>query len=160
MRLELRRKLQPYSTLLELADDLDVTLPHLKRRLRELEARDELTLENLVGAVGVKHLPAHRDDLFLAFHRRDLCMVCGSAMRKVSSRQAGWGEFQQCPFCLFSAHENADYPRLRQLASAKLDELDAAFREANRIFAQRTRRGAELKGEVKSEPASRPWEPH
>ena len=151
MRLELRRKLQPYSTLLELADDLDVTLPHLKRRLRELEARDELTLENLVGALGGKNTPPERDDLFLAFPRRNLCLVCGSEMQKVSGRQAGWGEFQQCPFCLFSAHENADYQRLRQVASAKLDELDAALREANRIFTQRTRRGAELKLQAESQ---------
>lgn len=158
MRLELRRKLYPYATLLELADDLDVTLPHLKRRLRELEARDELTLENLVSALGGKHLPAHRDDLFLGFHRRDLCMVCGSKMQKVSGRQAGWGEFQQCPFCLFSAHDNADYQRLRQLASARLDELDSALREANRIFAQRTKRGAELKLEARGE--VKDWEPH
>jgi hypothetical protein len=147
--------------LLELADALDVTLPHLKRRLRELEARDELTLESLAASLGAVKLPAHRDDLFLAFHRRDLCLVCGSAMEKVKGRQAGWGEFKQCQFCLFSAHENSDFERLRQVASSQLDELDAAFKEANRIFAQRTRRGQALKLELAPERHPRiPWEPH
>ena len=160
MRLELRRKLHPYSTLLELADALDVTLPHLKRRLRELEARDDLTLESLAASLGGKRLPSQRDDLFLAFHRNGLCMVCGSAMEKVKGRQAGWGEFRQCQFCLFSAHENADFNRLRQVASAQLDELDAAFKEANRVFAQRTKRGQALKLQTRVEPPRGPWDPH
>jgi hypothetical protein len=145
VRLELRRKLTPYTTLLELADDLDVTLPHLKRRLRELEAKGELTLESLVASLGSRRLPVKRDDLFLSFHRRQLCLVCGSRMEQVRSHQPGWGEFKQCPFCLFSAHENADFEKLRELATSKLDELDTAFREANRIFTQRTKKGRALK---------------
>ncbi len=155
MRLELRRKLHPYSTLLELADALDVTLPHLKRRLRELEAKGELTLEALASAVGAKSVPAQRDDLFLAFHRRNLCMVCGSPMEKVKGRQAGWGEFLQCKFCLFSRHENADFKRLREIASTQLDQLDAAFKEAKRVFDQRTKRGQALRRES----AGGSWEP-
>lgn len=159
VRLELRRKLHPYTTLLELADALDVTLPHLKRRLRELEARDRLTLEALALALGAPRLPAQRDDLFLAFHRRGLCLVCGSEMGKTRSQQAGWGEFMQCRFCQFSSHENADFDRLRELASARLDELDAAFREAKRIFGKRTEHGRALKLETRPE-GRLPWKPH
>lgn len=145
MRLELRRKLHPYTTLLELADALDVTLPHLMRRLRELDARDELTLERLAQSLGAKGPPPRHDDLFLAFHRQQLCLVCGSPMEPVNERQAGWGEFSQCRFCLFSAHENSDFERLREVASSQLDELDNAFREANRVFQRRTARGRALK---------------
>lgn len=145
MRLELRRKLHPYATLLELADALDVTLPKLQRRLRELEARDELTLEQLAATFGGKSLSPRGDDLFVRFHRNNLCLVCGSPMEQVRDRQAGWGEFEQCVFCLFSVHENADFERMRDVASHRLEELNAAHKEAERIFRQRVRRGKKLK---------------
>ncbi len=145
MRLDLRKKLHPYTTLLELADALDVTLPHLMRRLRELDARDELTLERLSLSLGAKEPPRRRDDLFQVFHRHQLCLVCGSPMEEVTERQAGWGEFRQCRFCLFSAHENSDFERLREVASGQLDDLDHAFREANRVFQRRTARGRSLR---------------
>jgi hypothetical protein len=133
-------------------------LPHLKRRLRELEACDQLTLEALARALGGELLGAQRDDLFLAFHRRGLCLVCGSPMRPVQGQQAGWGEFVQCPFCLFSAHENSDFERLREVASTQLDELDAAFREAKRIFGKRTEHGRALKRDSCAETRA-PWSP-
>lgn len=153
VRLELRRKLHPYTTLLELADDLDVTLPHLRRRLRELESRDDLSLENLVASVGRSRLTAPKEDLFRTFHQHHLCLVCGSPMEPVARQRAGWGEFEQCPFCLFSAHENSDFERQREVAQAKLNELEEAFREAKRIFEQRTLRGAALRSRAKSSPS-------
>lgn len=144
MRLELRRKLHPYKSLRELADAFEVTVPHLKKCLRELESKGEVTLTTVARGLGMEPPGQARDDLFLAFYRRDLCLVCGSALQKVEGRQAGWGEFSQCPFCGFSAHENADFSRLREVAEGKLEDMRQAMAEARRVLEQREKRGREL----------------
>jgi hypothetical protein len=143
VRLELRRKLHPYRTLVELADALDVTIPRLKRHLRELEGKDDLSLESLAASFGTAPPPS-RDDLFQLFHAHNLCLVCGSPLEKVKDRQAGWGEFRQCAFCQFSMHENADFERTRQVADAQLDELQDSLARAQRILSQRKKRGRAL----------------
>ncbi len=144
MRLELRRKLHPYKSLRELADAFEVTVPHLKRCLREVEASGDVTLATVARGLGVERPGPVQEDLFLAFYRRNLCLVCGSALQKVEGRQAGWGEFSQCRFCGFSAHENADFSRLREVAEGKLEDMRQAMAEARRVLEQREKSGREL----------------
>ena len=144
MRLELRRKLHPYKSLRELADAFEVTVPQLKKCLRELEAGGEVSLVGLAQGLGVNPLELNRDDLFMAFYRRELCLVCGSPLAKVEGRQAGWGEFTQCGFCGYSAHENADFVRLREVAEEKLRLMRQAMDEAVRVFERRERNGSQL----------------
>lgn len=146
MRLELRRKLHPYRDLRELADALDVSVPALKRSLHELEARGELSLSGLARDLGVP-APARserEDDLYLAFHRRHLCLVCGSGLEQATGRQAGWGEFLQCTFCDFSMHENADFLRSREAAQGAVKELREAAEKAHRILSRRKEKGSSL----------------
>ena len=141
MRLELRRKLHPYRSFRELADAFQVTIPSLKSCLKALEDQGELSLESLAESLGGTPPENSEEDLFLAFHQRELCLVCGSALAKVEGRQAGWGEFSQCQFCGFSAHENADYSRLREVALERLKRMRQALEEAQRVFGQREKAG-------------------
>lgn len=142
MRLELRRKLHPYRSLRELADAFQVTIPSLKSCLKELETKGEVTLPALAESLGALMQSQPEEDLFMAFYRRELCLVCGSDLAKVEGRQAGWGEFSQCGFCGFSAHENADYSRLREVAVERLQRMREAMEEAQRVFAQREQNGS------------------
>ncbi len=144
MRLDLRRKLHPYKSLRELADAYEVTLPHLKKCLRDLETAGEISLSALARGLGRSQQQDAEDDLFAEFHRRDLCLVCGSELQKVENRQAGWGEFSQCGFCGYSAHENADFTRLREVAEVRIAEMRQAVAEARRILDQREKKGREL----------------
>ncbi len=144
MRLELRRKLHPYRSFRELADAFQVTIPSLKSCLKELENRGEVTLPALAASLGALTQSQPEEDLFMAFYRRELCLVCGSGLTKVEGRQAGWGEFSQCEFCGFSAHENADYSRLREVAVERLQQMRQAIEEAQRVFAQREQSGRTL----------------
>ena len=50
MRLSLRKHLKPYKSLKELADDLKLTIPQLKRKIRMLQEEELLTLTALQEA--------------------------------------------------------------------------------------------------------------
>jgi hypothetical protein len=144
MRLGLRRKLHPCQSLERLAEALDVTMPRLKRELQALDRRGELSLANLAGALDIRLPEQHDAGLYLAFHRRGLCLVCGTPLKKVRDRQVGWGEFSQCPLCEFSMHENADYNRSREMAEEQIRKLQESAEQAQRILAQRAKAGREL----------------
>ncbi len=104
MRLTLRKKLAPYTSFLQLADDLNVTVPELKKVMRTLEREGRLGL----GALFAGLPPAtevEADGLFRLFHEQGRCLVCGHHMTRPSRRDIGWGEFTQCGVCHYSAHE-------------------------------------------------------
>lgn len=143
MRLTLRKKLQPYTSIHQLAEDLDTTVPRLKRRIRKLKKSGRLSVAALFAEI-----PAERelesDGLFRLFHEHGRCLVCGHFMREPKKRDIGWGEFKQCPFCQFSAHDLANYESRKKAARDQLQELLGQLDKTRSILSYRNRHRAEL----------------
>lgn len=121
MRLTLKKRLKPYTSLRQLADDLDLTIPELKKKIREL-GPERLTLQALQGdseAWG----DVRSEVTFEQFHKSGRCLVCGNEMIEPGDREIGWGEFRQCPKCDFAAHELASYPTRKKAAKEQLQKL-------------------------------------
>lgn len=143
MRLHLRLALRPFATLADLADAMNITVPKLKKRIREMERRgDPLSADALLAESQEMAVCSSSDqELFQSFHQQGLCLICGHKVSVIEGRQAGWGEFFQCEFCGFSAHENADFQGMSKNAAARLKELKAQLGNAKRILGERKKRG-------------------
>lgn len=147
MRLHLRRELYPFTSLAVLADALKVTVPQLKKRIHDMEARGE-PLEALAreGQQAESNQETGGDrELFQLFHQKGLCLICGHKMSTIQDRQAGWGEFRQCEFCGFSAHENAGFEGMQQSATDRLKELKSQLQQAKRVLNEREKQGQTLR---------------
>lgn len=136
MRLSLRKHLKPYSSLKELADDLRLTIPELKREIRRLEKSGELSLASLREASGLGP-DLGMEQVFDLFHKFERCLVCGSEMKEPPKRDIGWGEFLQCPSCQYSAHEMASYKTRREAAASQLEELISQARKTRKVLHDR-----------------------
>ncbi|MCA9778827.1 MAG: hypothetical protein KC800_18995, partial [Candidatus Eremiobacteraeota bacterium] len=66
MRLTLKKRLKPFQSLNELADALDLTIPELKRKIRQLEIEGLLSLTSLVDGARPSFL---EDQTFELFHQ-------------------------------------------------------------------------------------------
>jgi Winged helix-turn-helix DNA-binding len=144
MRLSLRKRLRPYSTLLELAEELDLTIPELKRRIRKLERSGTLSVYALT-ACRPDHQELASETVYDLFHQFDRCLVCGNEMKLPRKRDIGWGEFKQCEQCLFSAHDMASYSTRKQAAKDQLTKLIAEARKTECVLRDRHHHCLELR---------------
>ena len=136
MRLSLKKRLKPFQSLNELADALDLTIPELKRKIRRLQDEGTLSLSSLVDGARPSFLEEHTFELF---HQAGRCLVCGHEMRPPSSkRDIGWGEFQQCPNCEFSAHDLANYKTRKRAALAQLAEMISQSKKTEQVLRARS----------------------
>ena len=136
MRLSLRKHLKPYKSLKELADDLKLTIPQLKRKIRMLQEEELLTLTALQEATQFDP-DLETDQVFELFQKFERCLVCGSEMKEPTKRDIGWGEFVQCPSCQYSAHEMASYKTRRDAAASQLEELISQAQKTRRVLHDR-----------------------
>lgn len=136
MRLSLRKKLKPYQSLSVLAEDLDVTLPELKRAIAILSHRNELSVQHLQERFG-RVSPSDGDATFQLFHEHGRCLVCGNEMRLPANRNIGWGEFKQCVRCGFSTHELASYDTSKEAAEKLLKDLIDTAKRTRQVLHDR-----------------------
>lgn len=142
MRLTLKKRLKPFQSLSELADALDLTIPELKRKIRQLETDGVLSLTSLVDGARPSFL---EDQTFELFHQAGRCLVCGHEMVPPSRRDIGWGEFKQCPTCEFSAHDLANYKTRKQAALAQLAEMISQSQKTDEVLRARAEHCAKLR---------------
>jgi len=145
----LRKQLKPYRDLKSLADALGLTIPALKKRIRELEENDELTLESLKEGVPASGATSEQET-FELFHQFERCLVCGSPMRSPEKRDIGWGEFKQCATCQYSAHEMANYKTRRRSAEEQLTNLLEQARKTEIVLRAREQHSRELREKLLS----------
>lgn len=144
MRLTLRKKLKPYERLSDLAKTLDLSLPALKRLLREPEPNKNLSIQKLIEG----HPPdfeLEEEGVFELFHQHGRCLVCGNLMTCPSGREIGWGEFIQCEQCQYSAHEMANYKARREAANKQLREMIQAAWATQSVLKSRSQNFFRLK---------------
>ena len=143
MRLTLKKRLKPFQSLTELADALDLTIPELKRKIRRLRDEGTLTLSSLIDGARPSFLEEHTFELF---HKAGRCLVFGHEMRPpASKRDIGWGEFQQCPSCEFSAHDLANYKTRRRAALAQLAEMISQSKKTEEVLRARAEHSESLR---------------
>lgn len=135
MRLSLRKRLKPYKSLLELAEDFDLTIPELKRLIREMQVSDTLKLEGL-SANGKSEEKAG-EGVFELFHKHKRCLVCGHEMQQPKKRDIGWGEFKECRLCRFSAHDMANFETQKKAADKELREFRERAALAQKVLQAR-----------------------
>lgn len=145
MRLTLRKKLAPYTSFAQLADDLNVTVPELKKTLCTLEKEGRLGLGPLFSSASAT-TEIEADGLFRLFHESGRCLVCGHPMTRPERRDIGWGEFKQCSVCQFSAHELANYETRKKAAQDQLMELLTQFQKTEKILRNRVEHRHALSG--------------
>lgn len=142
MRLSLRKRLKPFTTLTELAEALDLTLPELKRKMRELESEHDWKLNAISKDAAAPEFEEHTYQLF---HENGRCLVCGEEMRAPSAkRDIGWGEFKQCPKCNYSVHELANYTTRKEAAAELLKTMVEQARRANVVLQARSENSRQL----------------
>lgn len=143
MRLSLRKKLKPYKSFAQLADDLNTTVPELKKLVRVLEQEERLSLGNLFSSASSGQ-EIEADGLFRRFHESGRCLVCGHTMTQPERRDIGWGEFKQCSVCQFSAHELANYETRKSAAQSQLKELLSQYEKTEQVLRYRADHSAAL----------------
>ena len=152
MRLSLRKKLMPYRSLKNLADDLDLTIPELKKKIRNLERSGSLSLSSLCSGLNPDS-EIEMDTVYRLFHDFGRCLVCGHEMGLPKGRDIGWGEFKLCPQCDFSAHDIASYQTRKKAARAQLREMLSQSRKTESVLRARASHSAELENQKR--PAQR-----
>ncbi len=138
MRLRLRRKLEPFGSIEEIALALNITRVEAQRRIRKLERDGTLNLATLVGDQEPVDEKAF-DQLSMTFYRHQRCLVCGNPLERIQKGGPGWGEFFGCDFCDFAAHENEHFAKLKETAAAQLNELREGIVRAQSVFSERRR---------------------
>lgn len=143
MRLGLRRRLEPFQSIEEIALALNITRVETLRRIRKLEHEGTLSLEALGGTHESLSQKAS-NELSLAFYKHQRCLVCGNPLERIQKGGPGWGEFFGCDFCDFAAHENEHFAKLNETATAKLSDLRRGILRGQNVFSERLRNQAAL----------------
>ncbi len=111
-------------------------MPELRRRIRELEDKNALSISALVAnSSSFEGLTG--EGVYDLFHRLGRCLVCGHEMSQPKRRDIGWGEFKQCGHCQFSAHEMASYETRKQAAKEQLTALIRQARKTQSVLRDR-----------------------
>lgn len=138
MRLSLRKRLKPYTSLTRLAEDLNWDLPSLKRRLRELDDEGRLSVEALSADLDPE-VELEGENVYELFHQFESCLVCGEEMRSPQRRDIGWGEFKECSHCGFSAHDLASFKTRKEAAVEQIHTMVSQARKTQSVLNARRR---------------------
>lgn len=142
MRLSLKKRLKPFHSFRELAEALDLTIPTLKRRIRELDEAGVLSVQTLSEGTRPQLV---EEEIFELFHQTGRCLVCGDFMTPPARRDIGWGEFKQCATCDFSAHEMANFKTRKQAALEQLARMISESQKTEAVLRARAEHCHELR---------------